>query len=405
LLLVSFDPNDGAQRAAFTAKYGSFGGAPLMGPYGGKLDNSADGIELYRPDTPNLDGSVPYILVEEVRYRDSAPWPPAADGAGAELQRIDSAAFGNDPINWQGAAPLQIIRPPESQTVSAGTDVTLSVLAAGTGTLRFQWRRDGVPVVGATNLTLELRNVQLHQEGAYTVSVTDNTGTVISAPAYLSILQAPSIVRSPTSQRVVQGGTVVLSVEAAGSLPLGFRWRRSGTTTNFQILNQRTSYLVVTNVQSTATYTVVVTNSVNNNGVISGSAVITVIPDTDRDGLPDEWETAYGLNPTGPDSEVDADGDGLTNGEEYVAGTDPQDPASYLKVEAAEPYELGGAVIYFNAASNRTYTVEYCDAAVGGAWLKLVDVVATTNSRPVSVTNAAPDAAMRFYRLLTPRRP
>jgi hypothetical protein len=47
-------------------------------------------------------------------------------------------------------------------------------------------------------------------------------------------------------------------------------------------------------------------------------------PDTDGDGLRDEWEIAHGLNPNDPsDAAKDLDGDGLTNLQEYAALTDP----------------------------------------------------------------------------------
>jgi len=49
--------------------------------------------------------------------------------------------------------------------------------------------------------------------------------------------------------------------------------------------------------------------------------------DTDGDGMTDEWEKEHGLNPFDPsDAAMDADGDGFTNYEEYLAGTDPSDP-------------------------------------------------------------------------------
>lgn len=45
--------------------------------------------------------------------------------------------------------------------------------------------------------------------------------------------------------------------------------------------------------------------------------------DEDRDGMDDAWETAHGLDPTINDRDGDLDGDGLTNIQEYILGTDP----------------------------------------------------------------------------------
>ena len=50
--------------------------------------------------------------------------------------------------------------------------------------------------------------------------------------------------------------------------------------------------------------------------------------DWDGDGMPDDWEIAYGLNPRLDDSGLDPDGDGLTNLEEYKRETDPFNPDS-----------------------------------------------------------------------------
>jgi len=130
-------------------------------------------------------------------------------------------------------------------------------------------------------------------------------------------------------------------------------------------------------------------------------------PDRDGDGLPNEWETTYGLNPdsaVGADGAAgDPDGDGLTNQQECVSGTDPRDPNSYLKVDSITN-DLNGIEVRFRAVAGKTYTVLYRSQVETGIWQKLTDVPAQLATGEIGVADESPQAAgSRFYRLVTPQ--
>lgn len=66
-------------------------------------------------------------------------------------------------------------------------------------------------------------------------------------------------------------------------------------------------------------------NSQNEVGRWPGYPQKTPPADNDRDGMPDAWELAYGLEPNGDwNSRQDLDWDGYTNLEEFLNGTDPK---------------------------------------------------------------------------------
>lgn len=144
------------------------------------------------------------------------------------------------------------------------------------------------------------------------------------------------------------------------------------------------------------------TNRALPGGVLSPSAILAFTTDADGDGLPDVWESANGLNPTNAtDRLLDADGDGMLNWQEYTAGTDPKDAASYLRIDI-QP-EGAGARLYFGAASNKTYSVEYIDALETGPWARLADLPARATNHTIFLLDQD-FHTNRFYRAVTPRR-
>ncbi|MGH7976029.1 MAG: Ig-like domain-containing protein, partial [Limisphaerales bacterium] len=76
-------------------------------------------------------------------------------------------------------------------------------------------------------------------------------------------------------------------------------------------------------------FTYIVTDG--NGGFGVGNVTILQV-DTDGDGMPDQWEMKYGLDPTTDDSMNDPDGDGLPNLAEFVLGTNPNVPDNPLNL-------------------------------------------------------------------------
>lgn len=520
LLVVNFNPaTETAQLAAFRAKYGVGAGVQILGPYQGKLDNSGERVALYRPDVPettgNNAGEIPWVLVDDVRYSDNAPWPTAADGLGHSLQRVNLSAYGNDPVNWAagaptaaggyvgGAAPVVSAQPVDQTVGDSGTEsATFTVGAIGAGPIRYQWTFNGQILNGATNSTLVVQNVKPSQAGQYAAYALNPFGASLSASANLIVLIVPKITSEPLSQRIPEGGSAGFTVVASSlNPPMIFQWMKNGepipgATSSTFVLNNVISdvddgdyHVVITDgngftVSATARLTVMLapqqvspvpwleltavagetvtlgtevrgtkpiwlqwrkfslagqnqglirggfintnmdfftTNIVHTNAVgiytvqftnIAGgglgggtqrtNAILTILADSNGNGIPDTWETAYFGSATGANRELDSDGDGMKNWEEYVAGTNPTNAASYLHVERVTP--AGGATITFPAAASRSYTVEYKDGLNTVFWTRLGDIVPRSADWMATIVDPSP-ATNRFYRLATPRRP
>jgi hypothetical protein len=75
---------------------------------------------------------------------------------------------------------------PQSQTVNAGTNLTLSITANGTA-LTYQWTHNGRPIHGETNSTLSLTNVGTLSGGVYGVTVFDSNGVAAVAAATVTV--------------------------------------------------------------------------------------------------------------------------------------------------------------------------------------------------------------------------
>jgi hypothetical protein len=95
---------------------------------------------------------------------------------------------------------------------------------------------------------------------------------------------------------------------------------------------------------------------------------------------------------------ADPDGDGFANASEYLAGTDPRDGSSYLRLEVKV---TSPRTLVFHAIQGRTYSLFYRDSIQASNWIKLRDVDAVVASGEVEVRDEEATGT-RFYQLATP---
>jgi len=120
-------------------------------------------------------------------------------------------------------------------------------------------------------------------------------------------------------------------------------------------------------------------------------------PDADGDGMDDAWETNYfgNISRTGSG---DFDSDGMTDLQEFLAGTNPVQASSNLRLTLTG---RAPTVLRFNAVSNKTYNVEYKTNFNSPAWTFLQSVPTGTN-RTIQITNSTAGPTNRFFRVRIP---
>ena len=117
---------------------------------------------------------------------------------------------------------------PAGQVVIVSSSFDLTVTAAGTAPIAYQWRKDGDNLTGASGTSYTVTSAQTNDSGAYTVVVTNVAGSRTSAVAVVNVGYAPVIVQQPQSFTNNLGTSNAFSVRVFGSEPLFYQWFKDG---------------------------------------------------------------------------------------------------------------------------------------------------------------------------------
>lgn len=86
-----------------------------------------------------------------------------------------------------GLVPPSFVTPPQSQTVNVGASVVFTVVANGSPTPAYQWRKNQNAIPGATGTSLTFPSVQPDDAGSYDVVATNGAGSATSPAATLTV--------------------------------------------------------------------------------------------------------------------------------------------------------------------------------------------------------------------------
>jgi hypothetical protein len=207
---------------------------------------------------------------------------------------------------------------------------------------------------------------------------------------------APYFIAQPQSRTNSVGTDSTFTATVGGSAPMTYQWRFEGTN----IIGATNPAFIRNAVQPAhaGSYLLVATNSAGS--ATSTVAVLTVTnPDSDGDGMPNWWEAIYGLNENLNDANLDLDTDGMTNLDEFHAGTNPTNPQSVLRLRWMS---LGPNRLEFVAQSNISYSIQYSTNLGQPQWFTLSNIAPLSLLRTAIVTDPSPTNRARFYRATTP---
>jgi hypothetical protein len=123
---------------------------------------------------------------------------------------------------------------------------------------------------------------------------------------------------------------------------------------------------------------------------------------SDNDGIPDWWRLAYFNHPTGQAGDSsrgsdDADADGVSNLNEFLAGTDPLNPASVFKITQVTVVS-NNVQVSASTVANRTYQLQRSESVNLPSWVNAGPPTNGTGGEVVLIDSGATND-VRYYRV------
>jgi hypothetical protein len=145
--------------------------------------------------------------------------------APSQNPNVHWASFDSVSITGSIVGPPGVSVSPQSETAYVGQTATFTALPSGNPPFTYQWQLNGVPLAGATGVSLSLTNVQPTNSGLFRVVLSNASGSVTSAVATLNVLTPPPYF----SQTLATGPLAYWRLNDAGPIAADAIGSRDGT--------------------------------------------------------------------------------------------------------------------------------------------------------------------------------
>jgi hypothetical protein len=251
--------------------------------------------------------------------------------------------------------PSCTVVPASAAVCAGGAQIFTATPSGGTPGYTFLWN------TGATT-----SNITVGTAGTYSVTVTDSNGCTTTCSATLTVNPLPTVFNVTGGGAYCAGGSGVAVGLSGSQSGVNYQLLLGGNPTGAPMAG--TGSAISFGLQTAlGAYTVTASNTMTGcASTMNGSVSVTL---TDPFAC---WQLQYFGCTNCPQAAAtaDPDGDGQNNLAEFLAGTDPTNANSALRITAITP--AGSDIrVYFTSVGGKYYSLERCDS-MGGAWTSIV---------------------------------